>query len=357
MIKSTLITLIVTVFTALPLAASEKTGRQATVVFFAFDASSMPEAGKHGYWSAVLPRTLSQYLKKESVTATLKTGSVISFGTPENEPGSEELIDAIEKKKNEYGDADFVVAGTIRMEESRPVISVFIFNTVSGESAFLRQDNIETGALLRDSMDDLAEKLQKSLTMYSKANDLLLEPSPYIPLYGFFSVFTFGMDAGRLMFMESGKTEYEDGWQVTSHLRIDTSRLIGATALRLNFGFFSSDNSDTADSIYYTDLKVYEATGEIEVAPRLFWRIHLCLSAGGGYSFSRIREIDSSASTGPSVSVLGQSRLNKPLATGTAAIMVNMKPLVIRFGSTYRRIFNDSPMDTLCLFAGAGYSI
>ncbi len=354
-----MISTLLLVFLCLPAlyAAREESGQTPRVILLGFDVQISPVANKYGFYSSILPRTMARYLEKKYGAASVLESRVIAFGNTEKGPDGEKAIREIRKLNDIGSGADFVICGVIYSGKDDTRIGVVVYNRVTEQWDSIIEEKVDTGVLLGEPMDRLMEKVSLRLAGHERQNALAREKSPFLPAYPPLSLITFGVDAGRVHLMSSSMDIFDDTIGVTSWLRIDTSGILTATAIRLAAGFFSTDSSDKKDLTYLYETRMRDFTGELEISPRLFWRFRLCLSAGGGYAVRTIKVQDPGVTDGPAILQVERKKEIKPLFTGSGGIVLDLRPLVIRLGCSFKRFYFNKEADALMGFAGIGYSI
>jgi hypothetical protein len=338
-------------------AANGESGQNPRIILLGFDVQILPVANRYGFYSSILPRTMARYLEKKYGATSVMENRVVPFGNAENGPDWEKAAREIRKIKDAPGGADFIICGVIYSEKDDIRIGVLLYNRVTEQWDSVIEEKVDTGVLLGEPMDRLMEKVNIRLTRHERQNARTRERSPFIPVYSPLSFITFGMDAGRMYFPGSSMDIFDDTIGVTSWLRLDTSGILRATALRLSAGFFSTDSTDKSGLPYIYEMRTRDLTGELEFSPRLFWRFRLCLSAGGGYAVTTIKVQDPSVTEGPAFLLVERKKEIKPLFTGSTAIILDLSPVVIRLGCGFKRFYFTKEVDALMGFAGIGYSI
>ncbi len=307
---------------------------------------------KYLYYSTIIPKTISKIIKTYNKYDVITAGEIQDYRKNiENAEDKRKYINSL-KKLSTSTSADYLITGACSIDNNTLLIELQIFNSRGKELSYISKKSIEVGALLKDTIDDLTVKIIKEIDRFDKRNKKRFAPSPYLGLYRAFSPFTFGIETGRVNFLEKWKDHYNNTEFVNTFLTANITSYLGITA---NFEYFSADNEgkDGLASFFY----FMGGTLEINFYLRPSRLFAAALSGGGGYSRSKI-EIFFTDNPDPFVQADRTTISRDPLVKITAAIEFNIAPVMVRFGSSYTRIFySGEALETYTIFMGMGYNI
>ncbi|MBN2042084.1 MAG: hypothetical protein JW864_18760 [Spirochaetes bacterium] len=359
--------------------AAEKAGipQKEKVCFFNYQDKSTND--KYRYLSYIIPKSVGADLKNIGNYEIINIPDKIDY-LDKNSSAEEraKFINGVSRRGREYK-ADYVIAGYYNIEENNLIVYSQILDIERQEIIYVDETENKISAIILEMVEEVTDDIKEELLKAREIREELREEerkrkeaekrantSPFLGLYDFFNGMTFGVNYGKMHFMDSWTEDFTDTEILTFYLSYclgdasflkDTSfiRNLGFTA---KYDYFSTRNED----YFYHSSEYLDFTGyglNIFYLFRINDMFNLIVSGGGGFSeIEYLYEGEYDYETGTEI-IPGYSKTDNDFYYN-AAFSVNFifSNLKVESGVSYYYI--QYPSDSISFFSvyfGLGYRI
>ena len=167
---------------------------------------------------------------------------------------------------------------------------------------------------------------------------------------------TFGIETGIINLVGDWSKLYNNTKYISPYILINTSFLLPNTGVSINVDYFATNNDDKDDNISYSTYELWGTTVDFHYFLAFSSLFNISFSAGLGAMFSEIK-VYTSSSMGPFSYPTGTNKSVDAYLDLSLSFNIQFKPVQLKFGSSYKGIFQKSVMHTWTIFVGMGYSI
>ncbi len=318
---------------------------------------------KFRYYSEIVPLSVAKNLR-EYGTYDVEHAHEVQIYNRSISDSKEKLAYLSRLNKIAKGSgADYVITGACEITENVLVIDLQIYDVMGRNIVYINKRSMESGVILKDTIDNLALSINESLISSSASNRVKFAPSPYLSFYRGLSRITFGIDAGQVHMVGDWSDSLNDTDSINSYIQLNLLKYFNISA---GVEYMAADNRDI-ESTYNNELMIWEVYLDLMFPVRFSRYFGIALNLGGGAAKSKMYEYTASTKDGLSLPE-NTYRTKDMVLQGGISIFFDLGNLHLRFGSSYKRIFYDSgdfgasfksddPLNMYTVFAGAGYNI
>jgi hypothetical protein len=301
------------------------------------------------YYTVIIPQAIAKTLQKSNKLTVMRIPDRLDASL---EGDSKENIKLIKDLAKKYT-ADYIITGSCGLVEGKLVVDIHINNVKGKNSADINKVSEETGALLKDTIDDLASVVEFKIAKFQKEKRLDYEPSPVIGFYNIIKDTTFGIDIGKYYLKGGWSDILNDGYYIRPNILFNSRGTVGISA---NLDYFSTGNKGKY-AFANSSLQFFGTTGSINWMPKFSNYFSMSIAPGFGAAFSKI-DIKSASDLTPFRRNLARAKSTDPYLDVTAGIIMNISNIQLKFGSSYKRAFmKGKDLEMYTVSAGLGYTI
>jgi hypothetical protein len=342
----------------------KKKNQQLKTKIVIYNLNIREESKKFKYYSGIVPFSLAKNLREYGSYTVEHKQEVQIFR--KNISGTKEksaYIKSLKKLARSSG-ADYMITGACEITENTLIIDLQIYDVMGRELDYINKKSMESGVILKDTIDSLALDINESVIRSLAKNRVRFAPSPYLTFYKGLSVITFGINFGQVRLIGDWSDSVNDTDFVNSYIQFNLLKYLNVSA---GAEFMAADNRNIS-STFYNELLVWEFYLDLMFPMRFSRYFGIAFSLGGGAAISKIQEYSTSmGNDGPSPPD-NTYRSKDATVRGGVSIFFDLGNLHLRFGSSFKRIFYDNgffetslndegPLDMYTVFAGVGYNI
>ena len=296
------------------------------------------------YYSIVIPETITKNLgKSKNYDIRREAGP---FSIEADFPDKKEKRKYIQKLE-ELGlqnKSDYVITGTFNVVNKKLTIRVTIFDVNGKDIKTFDHESDELGVRMQQTPDIISQLISENIESFNKLNQ---EKSDKTGLYSPFSIITIGLDSGYLYLMGDWSSTYNNAFYISPFIDFelfkDFNLSLKATSIQCN----SNDNNTSS----YSNIRMLSGSISLSYLFRFSDNSGIALSAGGGMTKTTIAINPDK----PFSNTTTEEDSFDPNVDLSSYLVYNLSTFTLRAGVLYKRIFfEDEPIDTGVIFAGAG---
>jgi|GEM_PF-2777929 len=304
---------------------------------------------KIAYYASILPKTLYRYLKETGNYApVLKKGNAPAINV--QKPGSTPNKIVLKQLSSPKENVHYICTGIIEaIPKGGTRATIIIYNVKSDTIKILPASRLESGAVLGTSMDTLSDSVIKKFDFAVAEARRIANTSPYLGIHRFMSRFNFGITTGYT-FLLGGLSDFDNALEVRTHLGYDLSALVSNLSIRWNGGYLSSGYGDDSIRLWNLGFSLYYAIPFNK-------RFSLSAEIGSGATLRTLVSYQPGV-TSPDAPILNEDSSTKAFLFFGFGIDINIGPVTVNAGTSYRRIFMyDQGVDMLSFTGSFVYNL
>ncbi len=347
-------------------AAPEKKNieKQSKTKIVIYNLNIKEKSEKFRYYSGIVPFSVARNLREYGSYDVEHKQEVQIFKRDIPDTKEKNAYTARLHKLAKTSGADYLITGACEISENTLIIDLQIYDDRGREFEYINKKSMESGVILKDTIDSLALNINESIISSLARNRVRYAPSPYLAFYRGLSIITFGIDAGQARLTGDWSDRLNDADSVNSYIQLN---LFKHFSVSTGAEYMATDNRDK-ESTYYNELLVWEIYLDLMFPVRFSRYFGVALNLGGGAAISKMYEY-----TTPSMDDFPKPPDNiykskDATVRGGVSVFFDLGKLHVRFGSYFKRIFysggdfgssfkSDGPLDMYTVYAGAGYNI
>ncbi len=316
----------------------------------------------YDYYSSIIPLTITKSLLTSGKYDIRKIDGMLSI----ERAGSSLFFERMRKIGTEYS-AQFIVAGNVTVSGEKLAVELAMINIREGNVSNIYGESQETGAELKQIIDDLSGDIEQKLDLYQKETERVkeaerraeekraekkrVEVSPFIGAYRALEKLSFGVKAGRFFIKGPFTHRYEDSDYLTPYLAFNITDWL---CLSAEADLLKAANGDIF-VLKRSSLLFHGLTLNGNFTYWFFTHFGARLSVGAGPSIGRIYL---NASDDPFNNLTVKKQSIDPYLNLSASFHIVFKPVELQFGSSYKHAFlKGKDLQLITLFCGIGFRI
>lgn len=314
------------------------------IVIFNFTAAGEPEM--HEPYEYIIPQTVAKNLSASGGFIVRRVQEKFSLiGITVN------AAEHIRSAGSVYS-ADFIISGNVNISAQTLNIDVRIHNAKTGTTGTLQTSSHETGVLLKDTIDQLSEGIQRQILAQAAQREPERTGSPFLRFYQSLEGLTFGFQGGYAFIKRPWRFRFNDNFYYRTFLQY---RFIPYFGISLNLDYFSTDNIGCY-RFNNTLMTQWIPTIELKLFLPLSRYLRVSLSLGGGAAFTRIAYRPYNDDN-PFEIADATRHSSDPHLSSSASLDFTPGPLVLSIGFSYRHTFiYGRQFQWITPFVSLGYS-